>query len=85
VGYIATALFGIMAVLGAILVYIAIVFEDISPTAGPTGNKTTSQEELDPGTMAAAMLVATSDQFHDDDAADVDADAGDYDDMGDFD
>ena len=81
VGYIAAGLFGIMAVLGAILAYIAIVFEDKSPSVRSTSNKATSEGELDPGTVAAAMLIATSDQFHDDNAADVD---GDYDDVGDI-
>gem|GEM_PF-6253263 len=83
VGYIAAALFGIMAVLGAIIVYIMIVFEDKTPSVKVDKGKSGSEGELDAGTVAAAMLVGTSNQFHDDESVDASDDYSD--DMADFD
>jgi uncharacterized membrane protein len=79
VGYIAAGLFGIMAILGAILVFILIVFDDKTPPVKKTPDgKGKSDGRLDAGSMAAAMIVANADN--------QDYDAGDdySDDMQDF-
>ena len=83
VGYIAAALFGIMAVLGAIIVYILIVFDDKTPSVRVDAGKNGSDGDLDPGMVAAAMLVGTSEQFHDNESVDASDDYSD--DMADFD
>jgi len=86
VGYIAAGLFGIMAVLGAIIVFVVIVVDDKTPAVKPVLKQKKSDDSLDPGTMAAAMLVANADQFHDEDAGDdYDVDDDYSDDMSDFD
>jgi len=88
VGYIAAGLFGIMAVLGAIIIFVLIVFDDKTPPVKPVSKQNKSDDKLDAGTVAAAMLVGTSDQFHDSDGYDADDDYSgeDYsDDMSDYD
>lgn len=67
VGYIAAVLFGIMAVLGAIIVFLMIVLDDKSADVRHGDRQAENNGKLDPATMAAAMIVANSDQFYDQD------------------
>lgn len=73
-GYIAAGFFSIMAVLGAIIVYIMIVFEDQTSPVKSVSSSDRSNGEVDPVTIVAAMLVGTSDQFHEETTYDIDDD-----------
>ena len=88
VGYIAAGLFGIMAVLGAVIVFVLIAFDDKTPPVKHAGKQKKSADKLDAGTVAADLLVGPSGQFHDSDGYDAgdDYSGEDYsDDMSDFD
>ena len=82
-GYIAAGLFGIMALLGAIIIFIMFVFEDKTPPVARKQQASASKGELDTATMAAAMIVSNADQFEDE----SDMDGGDdySDDLSDLD
>ena len=78
VGTIAAGLFGIMAVLGAILGFLWVVVDDTTdtPVVLPSRKGKRQPDTVNPVHMGAAMLVATSDNFIDGDDADVDFDDG---------
>lgn len=74
-GYVAAVLFGIMALLGAPIVYIMIAIEDKTPP--PIKDRSKSADTIDAGTMAAAMLVGSSEQLQADDNEVADSGIGD--------
>ena len=77
-GYIAAALFAIMAVLGAIIVFILIVFDDKTTTVQRHQKGAREEGKLDAGTVAAAMIVANSEQYYDQEDAAEDYAGDDY-------